>query len=326
MTYKNLKKHLLKNNISDSKTFFDLMPLCIKSKIILCIGEYACNTASFLSSVMKTSKIQHSHYVHSDDVELKDRFLSSISSAEVSDLALKAYNLFKRVKGTLSNDELLFLLALKLLDGKDEYLILEVPTDFYINSLSPLDLPIYALILCFFDDAKSQKCISLAPQSVKEIVALSQKHDYDYVSTSKNRNGTRVTYISNNKYNITRAGILCGTEFYYFSQLYFINVIDQNNVPLAALSIQSAKLLFGISYPMIAKGLGKAKLLYDLKLWSLSPTVLFYTGQPNFKLPLRSKAHIITNENEEYSKNDTVIFCGNDEFINRIKENIKNKC
>lgn len=201
---------------------------------------------------METSKIQHSHYVHSDDIELKDRFLSSISNAEVSDLALKAYNLFKRAKGTLSNDELLFLLALKLLDGKDEYLILEVPTDFYINSLSSLDLSIYALILCFFDDEKSQKCISLAPQS--------------------------------------------------------------------------AKLLFGISYPMIAKGLGKAKLLYDLQLWSLSPTVLFYTGQPNFKLPLRSKAHIITNESEEYSKNDTVIFCGNDEFINKIKEKIKNKC
>ena len=52
MTYKNLKKHLSNHNFSDDKTFFDLMPKRIKSKILLCVGENATNTATFLSSIM----------------------------------------------------------------------------------------------------------------------------------------------------------------------------------------------------------------------------------------------------------------------------------
>ena len=293
------------------------MPHRIKSKIILCVGENACNTASFLSSIMSHSKIEHSHYICSSDIELKDRFLTYDSSVKIADLSVKTYNLFKRAKGTLSNDELLFLLTLKLLDNKNEYLLIEASTDFYINSLSLLNLPLHSLILCFFDDEKSQECISLAPKSTKEIIALSQKNDYDYISNSKNQHGTRITYVSKNKYNATRTGILYGTEFYYFTQLYFANIIDQNNLPLAALSIQSAKTIFEISYPMIAKGLRKAKQFYDLQLYSINPTILFYLGEPNFKLPRRTKAVVITNENEEYSNQDNIVFCGNKEFIEK---------
>ena len=323
MTYKNLKKYLSNPKISDNKTFFDLVPNRIKSKIILCVGENACNTACFLSSIMITSNIKHSRYICSDDVELKDRFIISQASSTVSELSNKATNIIKRATGALSNDELLFILALKILDNTEEYLIIEVPTDFYINTLSKCDLPLYSLMLCFFDDEKSQKCISLAPQEIKEIIALSDFQNYDYVSTSQNKYGTRTSYVSSNKYRISRAGFLCGTEFYYFTQLFYANIIDQHNVPLAALSIESARVLFEISYPMIAKGLGKAKPIYDIQLWSLSPTILFYNGKSSFTLPLRANARIITDENETFSNDENVIFCGDTAFINKIKSKLK---
>ena len=209
------------------------------------------------------------------------------------------------------------------MDNKNEYIIIEANTDFYINTLSKCNLPIHSLILCINDDEKAAICASLANPNTKEIISLANFIDCDYISISKNQHGTRITYISKNKYKVSRSSLIFGTEFYYFTQLYFANIIDQNNVSLCCLAIECAKLLFGISYPMIAKGLGKAKPFYDIHLWSLAPTVLFYLGKPDFILPLRTKVTIITNENEDFSQKEKVLFCGDADFIEKIKEKLK---
>ena len=83
-----------------------------------------------------------------------------------------------------------------------------------------------------------------------------------------------------------------GTSFYHYDYLYHISTLDLNNLPLAHLAIESASVLFSAPRPYIYKGLEKARLLYDLKLFSLSPTVLLWEGNDDFILHHKVKSQI----------------------------------
>ncbi len=75
MTYRSLKQFINKNTQKHNDKIFDLIPLSIKSKIILVIGDGATNTASYLSSVILSCGISYCHYTNNENIDVNKRFL-----------------------------------------------------------------------------------------------------------------------------------------------------------------------------------------------------------------------------------------------------------
>lgn len=60
MTYKNLKKLLANNLITENNMVFDLIPSGIRSKLVFIVGDSTSNTGAFLSSVMRECGFSYS--------------------------------------------------------------------------------------------------------------------------------------------------------------------------------------------------------------------------------------------------------------------------
>ena len=105
MTYKNLQK-FLSNNIN-TEIKFDLIPKGIKSKLIFIVGDKATNTASFLSSIMRECKIDHSRYSFDKNTEIKYRFIKSDELLPMGDICKCAEHLINKSSKSINSDELL---------------------------------------------------------------------------------------------------------------------------------------------------------------------------------------------------------------------------
>ena len=274
MTYRSLKT-FIKNNIQPNNTkIFDLMPSGIKSKIIFVVGKHASNSAAYLSSIMSACEIGHSHFIDNENLDINKRFLQNSTPISTEELCENAEKILKATKKVLSNKDLLLSIALSFCES--EYTIIEMSEAYYAE-IKDIITP-FAIILAFFDDEKAQDIIDSAPIGTKEIIALSQKDDFDYISSKCNKNGTRITFASANKITVSATDLL-GTSFYHYSYLYRISSLDLNNVSLAHLAIESVNILFSAPRPYIYRGLESARPPFDLELYSLSPSILMYKGK-----------------------------------------------
>lgn len=318
MTYKNLKRFLSENN--NSELIFDLMPRGVKSKIILAVGENASNFASFLSSILKQKNISHSRFINCRNLELKDRFLKDGEPLEIDVICKYAERLIKKSGKAIGDEQLLF--DISLLALQNDYVIIEISDDFYERTVDKLTFVPLSIIFCTLDDKLNNRLIDLAPVGVSEIFALSERENFDFVSQITNKNGTRVSFASQNKITVYKNSLL-GTEIFYFSYLYRLPSLDQCNNLLAILAIDCARILFDISRATIHKGLSNAHLIYDLELYSLSPNILLREGKDDFVLPHGMKYDVITSMDGFVIPTTDTVYCGSADFINSIKEKIK---
>ena len=320
MTYRALKIFINGNTQPNNKKIFDLISTDIKSKIILVVGDRASNTASFLTSIMNACGLSYVHYTNNKDLTPFKRFFNNTHPISMDMICEKAEEILKATKRTLSNNDLFFSLALHL--SNDEYTVIEMDEDYYYHTkdhFSP-----FALILTLDNDTKIQSIINDAPSETKEIISLSNQDDFDYISTKTNKNGARITFASPNKIIVSNAALL-STSFYHYSYLYHISALDLNNVSVAHLAIESASIVFNAPRPYIYKGLDSAKLPHDLTLYSLSPTILLREGKNDFKLHHRLKFKIVDKNIDFSIPAENTVFCGDKEYINNIKEQLKKR-
>ena len=320
MTYRSLKTFIKNNTQENNAKFFDLISKGIKSKIILVVGDGASNTASYLSSIMLSCDISHFHYTNNKNTDVNKRFLQNGEPILQEILCENAENIIKNSQKFLSNDDLLFALAVSI--SNEEYAIIEISEEYYSYIKNHFSL--FALILAIKNDDKAFEIIKNAPCGIKEIISLSQKDDFDYISTKTNQNGTRITLASPNKITVFNSDLF-GTSFYHYSYQYHISSLNLNNVSLANLAIESASVIFGAPRPYIYKGIESARLPNDLLLYSLLPTILLYEGDNDFKLHHKLKFVIKTEKDVFVYPSENTVFCGNKEYIEQIKEKLKKR-
>ena len=321
MTYKKLKKYILENQSTSEDQFFDFLPKNIKTKIILTVGDKTSNASAFFSSIMRAYNIPHSRYSTAEHIELKNRFLRSLSPINIDELITSAERIVKRSQKMISSENLLFLLAINLLCN-NEYLLVDVSVDLYkhlIDKINP-----YAIILAVDNDDKAEEIIASAPADTKYIISLCQRDDYSYRPTVTAPCGAIVSYASKNKITVKSADIM-GTDFFHYDYLYHIPTIDQKNIPLAHLAIESASLIFAAIRPKIYEGLNTARDLYDLELYSLSPAVYLRNGNDDFLLHHRMKFNIITDNADFTPPTQNTVFCGNVDYIDKIKKCLESR-
>lgn len=318
MTYKNLKRFLSENN--NSELIFDLIPRGVKSKIILAVGENASNVSSFLSSILKQKGISHSRFINARKLELKNRFFNNGEPLEIDVICKYAERLIKKSGKAIGSEELLF--DISLLALQNDYIIIEMTDDFYERIVDELTFVPLSIIFCTLNDKLNDRLIDLAPAGISEIFALSARENFDYVSQHANKNGTRVSFASQNKITVYKNSVL-GTEIFYFSYLYRLPSLDQRNNLLAIPAIDCARILFDISRATIHKGLSNARLIYDLELHSVSPTILLYEGENDFVLPKSMKYEIKTSTDGFAIPTNDTVYCGNEDFLDSIKDKLK---
>ncbi len=315
MTYRALTTFINKNTNPHNNKIFDLMSYDIKSKIIFVIGNGACNTAEYLSSIMSACNASYLHYIDTPDTDLNKRFLQNGNQFSLDVLCEKAESILNKCKRNLSNDDLMLCLALSF--DNVEYTIVEIKCEYY-NEIKDVIAP-FALIITENDE---QNLIENVPYGTKEIIAISNDANYDYVSSKYTRNGARITFASPNKITISN-GDLLGTSFYHYDYLYRISALDLNNVPLAHLSIEAASVIFNTPRPYIYQGLAKATAPKDLSLYSLSPAILLRNGENNFKLHHKLKFKVITMNDEFEIPSESTVFCGDANYIQSIKNKLE---
>ncbi len=300
---------------------FDLISFDIKSKIILTVGDTTSNASAFLSSIMTDCGISHSRYAGMDRIEIKRRFTRSNGSPSIEELCDMAQAVLKRCGRGISGEALLVLCATQLLQG-DEFLLLDVSEELYpeiIRHLTP-----FAVVFATRNDELTRSLISLAPSGVKEIVALSEEDNFDYISSLHTENGARISYASKNKITVFHGNAL-GTEFFHYDFKYFVPIIDQNNLPLAHLSIEAASAILAPSRNQILRGLQKSIPPDDFTVHSLSPTVLLRESEGPFTLHNEMKFKIIREGEDFLFPSEDTAFCGSVDFIARVKEQLKKK-
>lgn len=318
MTYRSLKTFINRNKQPNNTRIFDLIPKNIKSKIIFVVGEDANNTAEYLSSIMSAYEIAHLRYTNNKNIDINKRFLQNSTQISLDLLCENAENILKACKKTLSNEDLLFCIALSF--ASSAYSIIEISEQYY-NYIKDYYSP-FALILTIKDDEKVDKIIDSAPKGVREIIYLSKKDNFDYVSNKYNPNGARITIASKNKIIISNSSLL-GTSFYHYDYLYHVSTLNLNNISLAHLSIESARVLFSAPRPYIYSGLENAKPPHDLTVYSLSPTIILHNSESEFQLHHRLKFNVL-NENDEFEiPTENTIFSGSADFLEGIKEKLK---
>ena len=319
MTYRSLKTFLKNNTQPNNPNLFDLIQLSIKSKIILVIGEGAGNTSAYLSSIMASCEIEHFHY-KTDIADVSKRFYLGNMQIDINTICNNAELILKTTNKVLSNNDLLFSLALSFCDS--EYAIIEIGEEYY-NHIKDIFTP-FALVLAFGNDKNANSLIADAPKGISEIISLSQKDNFDYISSKYNQNGARITFASPNKITLSNSDLL-GTSFYHYDYLYHIFALDLNNIQFAHLAIEAAQVLIKAPRPYIYKGLESARIPHDLVLYSLSPTVLLREGENDFKLHHRLKFKTVIENDKFEMPTENTIFCGSKEYIEIIKEKLKKR-
>ncbi len=318
MTYKNLKKFLSQNDFINNDFPFDLMPHGIKSKIILSVGDSTGNALSFLSSVMRCCDIPHQRYSCAPCLDLKNRFVFS-TKTDIDTLCDTADKILKKCKKMISNEDLLLILALYLLDNND-YLLLDVTKEQYTKAITYLSP--FAIMLAIDNDKEIKEMVSLSPSQTKYIVAQSQVDDFSFIPSQKAPNGASICYASRNKITIKSASIF-GTDIFHYDYPYHIPTIDQRSISLAHLAIEASGLVFSVAKSQIAKGLKNASDIYDLTLYSIFPSVFLRLGDADFVLHHNMKYKIITKDDDIIKPTESTIFCGDEEFLTKVKKIIK---
>ena len=315
MTYRSLKT-FIKNNTQEHNTkIFDLIPFSVKSKIIFVIGKDANNTASYLTAIMKACEIEYTRLIN-DKIDINKKILQNGMRIPMDMLCENAEKIIKSTNKMISNDDLFLCLALSFSDN--DYSIIEIREEYYLKIK---DIISHLAIILTTDN---QSLVENAPKEIKEVIALSKEDNFDYISNTYNQNGARITLASPNKIIISNGNLL-GTCFYHYNYLYHVSTLNLNNVPLAHLSVEAATVLFYAPRPYIYKGLDNAILHRDVELYSLSPPVLLYEGENDFKLHHRLKFKKVTVDDEFVFSIDNTIFCGNKEYIEAIKGKLKKR-
>lgn len=321
MTYKHLKSFLKANTVSYADNFFDLIPKNIKSKIILAVGSRASEASAYLSSIMSNMEIAHSRYIDIPSLELKDRFIKSGVMADTSELTALADRIIKKCSKNISTAELCFVLALELLADEGEYLILEMSDGMFMRIFSGSSFSARTVILTTLDDALTKKQANLISLPTANIFTLSEQDDFDYISSKTTENGAKITYTSHNK-TVKFRSDLFGTVFYYNLQEFYIKSFDLNNILPACLAIECARALFKAPLNILQSGLKNATLPQDIELYSLSPTVLL-SERTDFCLDHVLKFLVVTEADAIIPPNENTIFCGNREFLDKIKNAVR---
>lgn len=320
MSYRALKKFINANIQPNNIEIFDLIPKDIKSKIVFVVGKYAGNAAAYLSSIMSACGVSHLHYKDIKDLEINRRFSLNGLSVSLDAICDSAENILSKSKRRLSNRDLFLLLSLSF-DIVD-YICIEVDEDYY-NHIK-YNISHFALIIADNNDEKASALINSTPNGTAEIISLSKKNNYDYISNKRAKNGARITLASPNKITYANANLL-GTEFYHFDYLYHISALDLNNISSAYLAIEAAQVLIGAPRPYIYKGLENAKIPHDLELYSLSPAILLRRGKNDFKLHHRLKFKTVTEDDEFETPTQNTVFCGSEDYIETIKHKLKKR-
>ena len=268
---------------------------------------------------MSACEIEHFHY-QNDNIDINKRFLLNGTPISIDSLCISAEKILKSTKKILSNNDLLFSLALSF--SNSEYAIIEISEEYY-NHIKDIFIP-FALVLTFKNDEKANAFIDNAHLEVKEIVSISEKDNFDYISNQYNQNKSRITFASPNKITLSNSDLL-GTSFYHYDYLYHIFALDLNNIQFAHLAIEAAQVLIKAPRPYIYKGLESARIPHDLVLYSLYPTVLLREGENDFKLRHRLKFKTVIENDKFEMPTENTIFCGSKEYIEIIKEKLKKR-
>lgn len=323
MLYKNLKKYIAEDHGTDSSLALKFIPRKIDSKIILFVGDRAPNTSAMFSAIMLRRGLLHTRYINSDIIECNFRYLQNGKQIYIREICHEYQYVAKNTKRSISGDWMLFIIALRALKHKEEYMLIDTSYEIYKELINSPKLTPFAVIFCNSSDEKNEELISMTPSGVSEIISLTKKDNYDYISNARNKNGVHVSYSSPNKFDIFRSNML-KTEFFRYSRLYTINSIDTSNVDLACIAIEAASVIFNIPHPYIYQGLNNARLIYGIKHYPSSPDVFFKIGDGEYRLPIQLDP-IVVYENDFDGKRPTspTLYIGSDEFYERIKKILK---
>ncbi len=316
MTYNKLIYNLSTTCSVKADAVFDLMPKCVKSKIIYAVGKGATNTCAFLSSIMSECSIPHSRAIGTHHLEPKDRFLRRGWPVSIKKLTVCADRFSKQAE-MLSSEELCFLMALELLDTNNGFLMIEMTRELYDKVALKLPIHPYAVIFC---DTNGEIRV---PSGTEEVIALTNEADHDYISPKTTENGAHLSLVSPNKIEISSSSLL-KTSFYYNSEPYVTGAVDKKNIRLASLAIESARTILSAPGLHIARGIKKALPELDAVLLSVSPTVILKLGSPDIELP-RTRTYSIITENDgpiPESISEDAVFCGSADFLESVKKNI----
>lgn len=323
MLYKNLKKYLDENTGTDDHAALGLIPKKIGSKLIFLVGDRAANTSAFLSSIMMRRGIPHTRYINSDIIECKDRYLQNGKQIYIGEICHEYQYVAKKTKRSISGDWMSFIIALRALKRKEEYMLLDLTNDIYESLIKNSSLVPFAVIFCNSSDENNEKLISITPSGVSEMISLSQRDNYDYISNTKNPNGVHLSYSSPNKFIIFH-GDTYHTEFFRYDELYTIPSVDTSNIQLACLAIEAASVIFHIPYPYIYQGLERSKPIYGVKCYHSEPCVFFKIGDGEYKLHPHIKPKVVYEKdfNGERPKFPT-LYIGSNDFYDKIKKLLK---
>lgn len=319
MTYKNLKVRISSNEYNEISNDFDLVPMGIKSKLILGVGKGIESTTSYLSSIMKQCGLPHARLVGAPLPELKDRFIPSEGTLFTSELARGAQNVIRAAKRDISNEELLFLTFLSLFDGSSEYLLAEVSESFYTERIAKSSIIPHAVIILPSSDASLRKCIDLTVKGVKNIVAYSDKSIFVNPLPTSAKCGAELSYCFENNivYHSTTA---LETRFFYFSQApYTVGSLDIENIKRASLAIESARAIFSATKAEIYVGLSLARLFFDFEIYSLEPLVILKVEHLPYSLPQKFRFKEYLSEDLTSRPDGNSVFCGSAEYIERVR-------
>ena len=346
MTYANIKKLFSKN--SSAEVSAELLNNMLEGKpsgnLIYVVGDNTDACGAFITSILQKADILAGRA--RSCFELEARKLFSIGADFVSPQDME--NFFGRTAlpslKNIQREALSCLFALDHFDKNNcEVIIFETTKDFFKNTLSKLNITPDIVIFTSIEEETLLKMTNTLSRGTKDAIYFSSRDNYDYISNRYSQTGTRLTAVSSNKINIVKTNSF-GTNFYYNTLPYKIQAAEHENIIFAALSLEciSALSRLGMSFSnySLTKGLESADLLFDFKLFSLSPTVILKAGRldmatiPSF---LKERALTVIKEEDippsafhktvkslvEQSSFDALLFSGSLSFLENIKKELE---
>lgn len=321
MLYKNLKKYIAESVGDDVSTISRLVPRKFDSKIIFFVGNSATNTSEFLSSIMHRMGIRHARYVGAPELECKDRFTQNRKPVYIADITKEYKYIAKLTKRRISAEWMLLLIALRALRNRGDYILIDISCEAYRELIENTSLIPYAAVLCDTLDDKNEECIRITPAGTAEIISLTQKINYDYISSAKSKNGVHLSYSSPNKFRsfkLTKVGM----EFFHFKRMYRSVFLNLMNIQFACLALEAARVLFDDPiYPYLFQGILAARPIYDIKICSRSQIIFFQEIGREFLLPVHLTPMDIVYEKDFTGEPPTrpTLYVGSKEFEKKIR-------
>ena len=363
MIYANAKKIFSTERNADFQKSVDilntLLPDLSKNKIIYVIGDDTDACGAFVSSVIESSRFSIGRA--RDCFELEPHNIFSINGSciptqnicanldRLASLLLnmgqsenaKSNRIFDKLP--LSKESLACLFAFDYFAEKEcDFILFECSEAFFESILSKLKIVPAVALFTSFDGEKISKFTDALPCATKEMICYSKDDNYDYISNKYSAKGTRISFVSQNKIKPVKTGGL-GSDFYYNSTSYHIQAFEDKNIIYASLSLECISALSRLFSPFsrtaIYVGLEKAKLLFDLEIFSLSPMVILKVNNFDEDInPYFLQGKTVTVVKEEMLESatfhktvkslisnngqDAILFTGSIRFINEIKKEL----